>query len=182
MVVSLAATLMEASPARAGLTGEVDRGQRLSDALRSGDQRCSDLSAADFELVGEYAMDRVIGNRAAHEAMNQHMVQMIGEAGERRMHMALGYRYAGCAGAPASNWLGPMAGMMGRFGGGSGPGMMGGYGGPNRYFGMVRTGSHENGDLSGPAIAALAFGAAVLGGLLVAFALHRGDRRPRVSG
>ena len=57
----------------------------------------------DFELVGEYAMDRFLGNRATHEAMNQRMVAMMGEAGERRMHIALGYRSTSCHERAASS-------------------------------------------------------------------------------
>jgi hypothetical protein len=180
--VLAAAALAVPYPAAANVTSEVQRGQQLAIAVRSGQQPCSALSADDFELVGEYAMDRFIGNRAAHEAMNQHMVQMMGSAGERRMHIALGYRYIGCPGAPPSSWLGPMAGMMGNYGGGSGPGpgMMGPRrGGPGGSYGpMMRAGSHGDRDLSGPAIAALGFVAAVLGGLLVAFALYLRGRRP----
>ena len=180
----VAGVLMAVPVASGGLTSEVQQGQRLSDAVRSGQQQCSSLSATDFEVIGEYAMDRFLGNRAAHVAMNQRMVAMMGAAGERRMHIALGYRSTGCPGAPPSSWLGPMAGMMGGYGGGTGPGMMGGprYGGPGGYAPMMRPASHGDGDLSGPAIAALAFGAAVLGGLLVAFALYLRGRRPNTTG
>ena len=86
------ATLVAASAAGASLTSEVGDGRQLADALRSGAKQCSALSPADFEHVGEYAMDRFLGNRAAHEAMNERMVRMMGAAGERRMHIALGYR------------------------------------------------------------------------------------------
>jgi hypothetical protein len=176
--------LLVPSSAQADLTSEVRQGQQLSNAVRSSQQQCSDLSTSDFEFLGEYAMDRFLGNRAAHEAMNQRMAQMMGAAGERRMHIALGYRSTSCPGAPPSSWLGPMAGMMAGYGGGyprgAGPGMMGPpHGGPGGYYGpMMRTGSHGDGDLSGLAVAALAFGAAVLGGLLVALALHMRGRRP----
>ena len=179
--VLAAAALAVPYPAAANVTSEVQRGQQLAIAVRSGQQPCSALSADDFELVGEYAMDRFLGNRATHEAMNQRMVAMMGQAGERRMHIALGYRYIGCPGAPPSSWLGPMAGMLGGGypRGGSGPGMMGPRHGPGGSYGpMTRAGSHGDRDLSGPAIAGLAFGAAALGGLLVAFALYLRGRRP----
>lgn len=78
------------------------------------------LSADQLELLGEYAMDSYLGNRQAHEAMNQHMVQVMGEAGERRMHQALGAQFGGCSGASSTGWTGPMAAMMGAYGGNNG--------------------------------------------------------------
>ena len=186
-----AALLILPTTVRADLTGEVQQGQQLANAVRSGQTHCSDLSTDDFELIGEYAMDRFLGNRAAHEAINEHMVRMMGEAGERRMHIALGYRFTGCPGAAPSSWLGPMAGMMGGYGGyrGAGPGMMGPRtGGPSGggYSGSMMPGVGSDGsgdaDLSGLAIAALAFGAAALGGLLVALAVHLARRRPGTAG
>ena len=191
-VTLLVALVLVVTSAQADLASEVNQGHRLADAIRSNERQCSELSADDFELIGEYAMDRFLGNRATHEAMNQHMVRMMGDAGERRMHITLGYRYTGCTGAPPSSWLGPMAGMMGGYRGGypggTGPGMMGRPGGAGGYNGPMMGGprgplgsSGEN-DLSGLAIAALAFGAAVLGGLLVAFVLHLRARRPGATG
>ncbi|MGE5408511.1 MAG: hypothetical protein ACM3NV_07855, partial [Syntrophothermus sp.] len=101
------------------LAHEEQQGQRLAESLSSGEKQCSDLSADDFELIGEYAMGRYLGDEATHEAMNRRMSAMMGEVGEQRMHMALGYRYSGCPGGPAPGWLGPMAGMMGGGVGGS---------------------------------------------------------------
>ena len=102
---------------------------------------------------------------AAHESMNQHMTAMMGSAGERRMHIILGRRYLGCASGSGSGWLAPMLGVMSHYGGqvrpGMDPGMMSGRGyGPSRP---------DNGDDIGiGGIAAIAFGAALLAGLLVA--------------
>jgi uncharacterized membrane protein len=99
---------------------------RVAELVRSGARECSDLSADQFELIGEHAMGRYLEDTAAHEAMNDHMVAVMGEQGERRMHIALGDRYSGCGGGPAWSWMGPMAGMMGgESARGEGFGMMG---------------------------------------------------------
>ena len=183
----IAVTSMLALPAGAAadLGSEVAQGQSLARSLQAGQTTCGGLKADDFEAIGEYAMDRFVGNRARHEAMNAHMVRMMGAAGERRMHVALGYRYTGCGGAPQSGWLGPMAGMMGRYGpgnataGGYGSGMMGGRGnGP-----MMGPGLHSlDGDVSALGAVAIGIGAAIAGGLLVALGFGIRARRQRPAG
>ena len=70
---SLLAALIFPFAAAANLTNEVRQGLRLSDFLRSGQQRCSDRSADDFELIGEYAMGRYLANLEAHAAMSRRM-------------------------------------------------------------------------------------------------------------
>lgn len=179
-----AAALIFPLAASADLASEVGQGQRLAESIHSGQEQCSGLSVDDFELIGEYAMGRYLGDAAAHGAMNRRMESIIGHTGERRMHIALGYRYSGCGGGPASSWMGPMAGMMfGRYGagaGGSGPGMMGGYPGrdrggyPNRMMGGGPGSDNDMGVLGGVLIA---LAAAALGGGLVALVLQR-RRRP----
>jgi len=152
----LVAALLPAAAA-ADLAQEEGQGQAIAESVRSGERQCSDLSADEFELIGEYAMGRYLGDSAAHEAMNDHMVAVMGEAGERRMHIALGYRYSGCRGGPAWSWMGPMAGMMfggGYEGGGYGPGMTGG---PYRS----RAGDEED-NFDGPSAAAMVGMMAVL--------------------
>jgi hypothetical protein len=166
-LLALALALIVPVTALGGLSSDVKKGQRLAESIRSGQKQCSDLSADDFELIGEYAMGRFLGSPTAHAAMNRHMSLMMGKAGEERMHMALGYRYSGCPGGPASGWVGPMGGMMsGRHGAGSGnfgSGMMGGYRG-----GMMGSGAAD--DDSGVGIVGvvvIALAAAALGGGLV---------------
>lgn len=177
--VALAAVLLLPAAALADLGSGVAQGQQIANAVRSGQRDCSQLSADQLELVGEYAMDRYLGNRPAHEAMNQHMVQVMGEAGERRMHQALGARFAGCPGASSTGWTGPMAAMMGAYGGGysdMGPGMMnggrGGNPGPGDYGSFMH---HDDDGIGGWAVAGIALGAALIAGLAVAllFALRR---------
>jgi hypothetical protein len=189
-VITLAALAFPIA-ASANLAQEEHEGRALAESVRSGGKSCSQLTADDFELVGEYAMGRYLGDPAAHEAMNRHMAWMMGQAGERRMHVALGYRYVECEVGPASRWVGPMAGMMyGGYGGGEsgsgeyGPGMMGGYrdGERGEYPGseyrgsMMGDGWQHDGGIGGWGVVLIAFGAALLGGGLVAFLIHR--RRP----
>jgi hypothetical protein len=169
-----ALALVIPAAAAADLSSEVQQGQRLADSVKSGQRTCSALSTDQFELIGEYAMNTYLPSTAAHEAMNQHMAAMMGHSGEQRMHVVLGQRYSGCASGSASGWVAPMLGMMSRYGYGGGPGQSGmgagmmygkGYGpGP-----AAPSSSTDSGDAIGPAgIAAIAFGAALLAGLLVA--------------
>lgn len=128
----LAVAVLLPAVARGDLSQEEQQGRRIAESLQSGTRECGDLSTGELELVGEYAMGRYLGDSGAHEAMNRRMAEVMGERGERRMHIALGYRYTGCGGGPAWSWTGPMAAMMigGRGRGGHaygfGPGMMGG--------------------------------------------------------
>lgn len=167
--IVLAAALISPAAALGGLTSDVQQGQRLAESLRSGEKQCSDLKADDFELIGEYAMSRYLGSTARHEAMNRHMVAMMGNAGEERMHQALGYRYSGCPGGPAAGWVGPMGGMM--YGGSGGEsenyagGMMGGY--PGYRGGMMGFGSSGDSDIGVLGVVLIALAAAAVGGALV---------------
>jgi hypothetical protein len=148
--------------------------------VRSGEKQCSDLSADEFELIGEYAMGSFLGDKGAHAAMNRRMTLMMGEAGDRRMHVALGYRYSGCPGGPASGWVGPMAGMMGGAGtGGSGSGMMGGdYEDRGSYSGtMMSSGGHGDSGISTLGVVLIALAAAAVGAGVVALLTQR--QQPR---
>jgi len=64
-------------------------------------------------------MFRALGSTSLHQAMNDRMVAMVGEQGERRIHQLLGARYVGCSASTGA--AGSYGGMMG------GSGMMGGY-------------------------------------------------------
>jgi hypothetical protein len=163
------------------LAQEEQQGEGIAESLRSGERQCSDLSADDFELIGEYAMGSYLGDEGAHAAMNRRMTLMMGEAGERRMHVALGYRYSGCPGGPASGWVGAMGGMMGGRGpGGYGPGMMGGSG---AEYGSGMTGGYRSGpgagdnDFDGPSAAAMIGMMAVLIGAVAVVLLLLARRR-----
>jgi hypothetical protein len=116
LIAVIAVGLLTAAPALAALSNEASAGQTVAARLQSGQASCHTLSNSDFEHLGEYVMDRMVGSRATHEAMNARMDAMMGSKNADRMHQALGRRYAGC---PTTTSGG--SGMMG------GGGMMGGY-------------------------------------------------------
>lgn len=181
----LAAALLLPAVACADLAQEEQQGRQIAESVRSGTRECSDLSADEFELIGEYAMGRYLEGTAAHEAMNDHMTAVMGEGGERRMHIALGRRYSGCGGEPAWSWMGPMAGMMfgadGSESGAYGPGMMGGGSGRGEGFAMMGEGwsraSGTDTGFDGPSAAAMIGVMAVLiaavGGAVLWLTRHR---------
>lgn len=105
-------------------------GARVLREIKAGDRSCAEVSASEFDHVGEYAMGRVLGSTAAHEAMNERMTRMMGEAGETRMHVLMGRRYAGCGGPVLPARFGQMMGVTGMMAGlgGSRGSMMGGAG------------------------------------------------------
>ena len=115
--VLASALALAAVPAFASLGSEVAQGQKIAGQLQSGTTSCTKLSAADFEHLGEYVMERMVGSSAAHQAMNDRMESMIGSQSADRMHESIGRRFAGCPGGSVAG------GMMG--GGMMGGGMMG---------------------------------------------------------
>ena len=77
-VAGVAAAVVVASPAFALLSGEVSAGRAVAAQLQSGKVSCDALSDVHFEQLGEYVMDRMVGSRAAHEAMNARMTEAMG--------------------------------------------------------------------------------------------------------
>lgn len=146
------------------LAQEEQQGRSIAESVRSGERQCSDLSTDEFELIGEYAMGRYLGSEATHSAMNRRMTLMMGEAGERRMHVALGCRYSGCSGGPGSGWVGPMAGMMGG----------GGYGAGSNYSGtMMGSGLHSDSGMSALGVVLIALAAAAAGAVVATLVAQR---------
>lgn len=119
LTVFLAASMaLLALPALASpVAREEAEGASVLREVERGDRSCSQLSAADFDHVGEYAMGRALGSPALHEAMNQRMTLMMGEAGETRMHVLMGRRYAGCGGPVFPAGFGRMMGAIGMMAG-----------------------------------------------------------------
>lgn len=102
---------LSAGPALASLADEIAAGRQVAQELRDGKAECGRLAADDFEHLGEYVMERMLGSRSAHEAMNERMASMLGDANNERMHELMGRRYAGCGTAAAGGaMMGP--GMM----------------------------------------------------------------------
>jgi hypothetical protein len=131
LLAAFACLALATSLVPAGVAGatprEERRGSRILNELEAGTLKCGEASASDFELVGEYAMGRMFGSPAQHEAMNQMMTRMMGSRGEESVHEAMGRRFSGCGGGQLPPGFGQMMGAvnaMGMMGGG----MMGGYG------------------------------------------------------
>ena len=81
-------------------------------AREEAEGKCENLSDDDFEALGEHFMGQMAGEQ--HEAMNNMMIQMMGEQGEEQTHIAMGKRMSGCQpDAPMPNMMnGSMMGMM----------------------------------------------------------------------
>ena len=112
-VLAACVVAVTAGPAFASLADEVAAGRQVAQELRGGKAVCSRLATDDFEHLGEYAMERMLGSRSAHAAMNERMASMLGDANSERMHELMGRRYAGCDAAAAGGAMmgtGMMAG------------------------------------------------------------------------
>src|SRR4051812_5743091 len=88
--------LIAAAPAAASLGSDVRQGRVLAARVGAGGTTCAQLGAADLEHIGESVMDRAIGSRAGHAAINARMAAVMGAGAAERMHQALGRRFAGC--------------------------------------------------------------------------------------
>jgi hypothetical protein len=187
--------------ALASLAEEQRQGEDLVAQLQAGTKTCGDLSAEDFDHIGEYVMYRAVGSTSSHQAINDRMTVMMGEQAETRMHQLLGERYAGCN-------AGGRSGIAGY--GGMGPGMVGGpvvsggwgamigsgdwswmMGGAwqtmtrqdwqrleQRLLGAKASASSRTG-WSPPAVIAVTLGAVLLVALAVFVVVRRPIRRPR---
>ncbi len=78
------------------LNFEVQKGEEIFKKLRNQEISCQSLTDEDFESLGEYFMDLMIGDRESHLAMNQMMKNMHGEEGEKLMHINMGKRFSNC--------------------------------------------------------------------------------------
>jgi hypothetical protein len=114
----------------ASLADEQHEGEALIAQLQAGTKKCRDLSAEDFDHVGEYVMFRALGSISLHQAMNDRMTVMLGEQGESRMQQLMGKRYTGCS--TGSSGAAGYGGMMGA-------GMMGGYYGSGGLGAMMES-------------------------------------------
>ena len=149
-LIALAQTMTanEAAPA-------VAAGQQIWRELQAKQVSCGTLSDTNFENLGEYFMNQMMGS--SHEAMNQTIVSRVGASGEEEMHVAMGKRLSGCdekAAYPAG-----VQGFMSMMDGGD---MMGG----SNYYDFNSAYPMMNGYGSMMGLSAQAGGIGVLGGLL----------------
>lgn len=111
IVALMLVVLSGGGAAGAALPDDVQAGRALAQQLAAGSLACSDLGSDDFEYLGEFVMKQMVGSVQLHDQMNARMRSMMGDAGEERMHVAMGQRFAGCAAWSGEGWMGP--GMMG---------------------------------------------------------------------
>lgn len=71
-------------------------GQNIYNDLTSNKTTCNKLTNDDFEKLGEYFMGQSIGDTQRHTAVNQMIINMMGEGGEGQMHITMGKRLSGC--------------------------------------------------------------------------------------
>lgn len=71
-------------------------GKAVYDRLMSKQVVCANLSDDEFDVLGDYFMGLRLGDTASHVYMNNMMKRMMGEEGEKQMHVALGKRLSGC--------------------------------------------------------------------------------------
>ena len=69
-------------------------GQQVWASLQSKQTQCSQLTNTDFENLGDYFMDQMMGS--GHQAMEQAVIVQSGQAGLDAMHIAMGERLSGC--------------------------------------------------------------------------------------
>ena len=146
----VAAGMLAASPAL-GAT-EAQQGAQLLRSLQAGKGSCGSLATDDFDHIGEYVMERMLGSSAAHDAMNRQMQTMMGSSGETQAHVFMGRRFAGCATGRAPAAFGSMMGMMGAgmmgsvYGGGTSNMMGSANGGAGGMMGSGQTTAGSNRD------------------------------------
>jgi hypothetical protein len=115
-LLALCLVLSVPAAARGSLAGEQQQGQDLITQLQARTKTCADLSADDFDHIGEYVMGQVLGSTSVHQTMNDRMRLMLGQQGETRMHQLMGQRYAGCTrGTTGYGGMMGSAGMMGSY-------------------------------------------------------------------
>jgi hypothetical protein len=163
-LVVLVLLLCGVGTASAATAEEEAQGAKVLRELEAGVVECGDLDGEQFEHVGDYAMGRMAGSTARHEAMDETMTRMMGATAEREMHEVMGRRFSGCGGGKLPAGFGRMMGAFGALG------MMGGghRGGP---------GGDDGSD--GPSAAAMIAVIAVFIAALAGVVLWLSRRRPR---
>jgi|GEM_PF-197862 len=109
------------------IDSESAEGKIIQERIQSKELSCGDLKDGDFEKLGDYYMEQMIGNN--HAAMDTMMQNMIGAKKNDEMHIVMGKRLSGCDSSAffSNEGVGfmPTISMMG------GNNMMGNWSGPN---------------------------------------------------
>ncbi|MDQ2894145.1 MAG: hypothetical protein M3Y09_00615, partial [Actinomycetota bacterium] len=107
MTVALSAG-SSASGASASQTG----GPLAQQAL-AGQTDCARLSSAQFVLIGQTVMTRMLGSGAGQNLMTAHMRTVWPAGGLNQAYLFMGRRLAGCAAGNGPRAFGTMMAMMG---------------------------------------------------------------------
>src|SRR3989344_9534378 len=95
---------------------EEAEGKEIREKLQAKQTECKNLTNDDYQSLGEYFMGQSIGNTQRHAFMNQMMTNMMGEDGEKQMHIVMGKRLSSCdtkVSYPQNSWgIMPMMWMM----------------------------------------------------------------------
>jgi hypothetical protein len=187
--VALVTAIGLSAAAAAETIDDEQRGAELAKAVSAGERSCDDLTGAELESIGEYAMGLRFADASDHEAMDERMRQMMGEAGVEAAHETMGRMAAGCKVSERDAYLMMPQMMMGGYGGGmmgsgmmgygDGPrGMMGGGDGSRYGYGMMgdRDGWNDHHDVDVWVVVVIALLTAVLASLLT-WALIARDRK-----
>ncbi len=94
---------------------EEAEGKEIWEKLQAKQLECKNLTNDNFESLGKYFMGQMAGG--SHEAMNNMMVRMMGEEGEKQMHIAMGKRNSGCGTSFIPMMGSGFGNMMGGWGG-----------------------------------------------------------------
>jgi len=93
---------------------EEAEGREIWQQLQDKQLTCDTLSDEQYAALGEYFMGQMMGD--SHAAMNQMMIQMMGEEEEEQMHVVMGKRLSGCDNSASYPFSGagfiPMMNMM----------------------------------------------------------------------
>src|SRR3989344_2003190 len=75
---------------------EEAEGKEIWERLQAKQLECKDLTDESYDSLGEYFMGQSIGDTQRHALMNQMTISMMGEEGEKQMHIVMGKRLSGC--------------------------------------------------------------------------------------
>lgn len=76
---------------------EEQEGKKLLQEIQTNIKSCTDLSQDNFEKIGDYIMRQHVGSSEKHAVMDENMIQMMGDAQNTQMHIALGKNATGCS-------------------------------------------------------------------------------------
>lgn len=69
-------------------------GKVIWEKLQNKEIDCKSITDDDYDLLGDFFMGQMAGYN--HEAMNERMVKVMGDQGEKQMHIVMGKRFSGC--------------------------------------------------------------------------------------